>query len=186
MALASRNQDKVMLPAYASVMLVAHCAIAQICGIILENTFTSIDDLVRLLDLSTKSQSSLTTGGDVCGQVRVEARLLVPARLHVLLLDKVRTVLFLSCVAVYACLALAYSHWPNADYIRTLRVPVLFMSGLQDELIPPGSWRFAHSRWLTLARFPPLQSKCKSCMIWPRSPNIDRCVTRCNRTSDVC
>jgi len=76
----------------------------KIRGIILENTFTSIIDMVVVI----AERMQLRRG-----------QLLIRWFLWFYLT----------------------SHWPNAELIRRLRVPVLFMSGLQDELIPPEHMR---------------------------------------------
>jgi len=79
----------------------------KICGVILENTFTSIDDMCLVFAEKMQLRRGLVL---------------------------IRWFLWFYLT----------SHWPNADLIRKLRVPVLFMSGLQDELIPPEHMKRLH------------------------------------------
>lgn len=75
-----------------------------VSGIIVENTFTSIDDMVVHL-----------------------------AEMHY----KLWWVKYLRCfLAFYLS-----SHWPSIDHVTTIKSPILFLSGLRDELIPPEHMR---------------------------------------------
>lgn len=81
-------------------MKLAHRVSSQLCGVIVENTFTSIDDMVIVL-------------AKRMGIVSLSKFLLVP--LYVYLVN----------------------HWNNKYYASNLSIPVLYISGLKDELIPP-------------------------------------------------
>jgi len=85
----------------------AHQNQDKICGVIVENTFTSIDDMVIVL-------------------------------IHRFGFERgfwfYRWFLFFYLT----------SHWNNRKMMSSLRVPALFISGLNDELIPPAHMRELH------------------------------------------
>lgn len=84
--LAFRNQDK-------------------IAGLIIENTFTNVDEMAMVL---------------VCERFRI-----------------------LRCLGALRGFFFFFlsSHWPNINLIPKIRLPILFLSGLKDELIPPAHMR---------------------------------------------
>jgi pimeloyl-ACP methyl ester carboxylesterase len=79
----------------------------KICGLIVENTFTSIDDMCAVFAEKMQFKRSLK-------------------------------------VIQWFLYFYLTSHWPSVDLIKKIRVPILFMSGLQDELIPPEHMKRLH------------------------------------------
>eukprot|EP00475_Leptophrys_vorax_P028307 TRINITY_DN4089_c0_g1_i4.p1 TRINITY_DN4089_c0_g1~~TRINITY_DN4089_c0_g1_i4.p1 ORF type:complete len:225 (-),score=61.40 TRINITY_DN4089_c0_g1_i4:64-738(-) len=71
----------------------------KLAGVIVENTFTSIDDMV----------------------------LLMMEKLKFKLIEMFRTPLYFYLT----------NHWSSKHLISTIQIPILFISGLKDELIPP-------------------------------------------------
>ena len=92
----------------------------RLCGVMVENTFTSIDDMV--IELGTH-QFKL----DWIGNLR----------------------LFFAYFLT--------SHWHSLRTIQEVRTPLLFLSGLRDELIPPAHMQALHdaSRMSSLRRLVP-------------------------------
>jgi len=76
----------------------------SICGVIVENTFTSVDDMVIVMAERFKIK---------------------------------RGILFLRCFLYF----FLTNHWPNKQLVKDLTCPILFISGLADELIPPSQMK---------------------------------------------
>ncbi len=79
---------------------------SSVRGLILENTFTSIADMVFAIV------------GRMGYPIQSAHRFVEP------------------CVRLFLRFFMT-SHWSNIQRIRTIRTPVLFLSGLADELVPP-------------------------------------------------
>eukprot|EP00456_Euglypha_rotunda_P093490 TRINITY_DN9872_c0_g1_i16.p1 TRINITY_DN9872_c0_g1~~TRINITY_DN9872_c0_g1_i16.p1 ORF type:complete len:288 (+),score=12.85 TRINITY_DN9872_c0_g1_i16:136-999(+) len=86
----------------AVALTLAHRNQKTVSGVLVENTFTSIDDMVIIL----LERLSLKQG---------------------FLFIRIFLYVFLT------------NHWSNKKIIRTLTTPILFISGLADELIPPAA-----------------------------------------------
>jgi pimeloyl-ACP methyl ester carboxylesterase len=85
----------------------AHMFQERVCGLIVENTFTSIDDMV--VHLGTE-------------QFRAP---------------------WIASLRPFFAYFLT-SHWPSIRHISEIRIPILFLSGLKDELIPPSHMSALH------------------------------------------
>lgn len=104
----------------------------QLFAVIVENTFVCIDEMVVVLAARLGLKQSSWLRFPLAFFI-ARSRFRLATSKHCLMSD-------------------VYSHWNSGECIGRIKSPLLLISGLQDELIPPGAFNEFHLLFLTNSR----------------------------------